>query len=113
MKKPFVKRDILIDYTTLCKYIDKRLVDMVDRSFFGTVCNIVSFHIDSNAVMSRDIIKVQKKLEGSNSRTMYFAYNFTLEAVDLINDSGGAAFYMQDFPWTDQRLSAVRNSIRG
>ncbi|MBQ1463566.1 MAG: hypothetical protein IIZ18_02030 [Ruminococcus sp.] len=113
MKKPFVKRDVTVNYDNLCKYIDKRLVDMVDRSFFGNVCNIVSFHIDSNAVMSRDILKVQKKLEGSNSRTMYFAYNFTLEAVDLINDSGGAAFYMQDFPWTDQRLAAVRNSIHG
>lgn len=113
MKKPFVRRDVTISYDNLCKYIDKRLVDMVDRSFFGTVCNIVSFHIDDHAVMSRDIIRIQKKLEDSSSRTMYFAYNFTLEAVDLINSSGGAAFYMQDFPWTDQRLAAVRNSIHG
>ena len=112
MKKVSMKHNIYCNYENLKKYLPERYVTLVSKSYYGEMVNLISFSIDKTAITSSEVIKVQKKIANTEIRTFYFARCFTIEATKLISESNGVAFYLQDFPWFDERYNLIRGRNR-
>ena len=106
--KIFIKDEIYFNYENLSKYLPKRYITLVNRSYYGETVNIICFSIDKTAITSAEIIKAQKRVANAEIRTFYFARCFTVEATKLISEGNGVAFYIHDFPWYDERYNSVR-----
>ena len=103
-----IKPAIYCNYENLNKYLSKRYITLVSRSYYGETVNIICFSIDKTAITSAEIIKAQKRVANAEIRTFYFARCFTVEATKLISEGNGVAFYIHDFPWYDERYNRVR-----
>lgn len=106
-----IKPGIYCNYENLNKYLLKRYVSLVSRSYYGETVNLICFSIDKTAITSAEIIRAQKRVANTEIRTFYFARCFTIEATKIISESNGVAFYIHDFPWYDERYNSVRGGI--
>lgn len=107
MKKMSIKLEINCNYENLNKYLPVRYTTLVSKSYYNKIVNIISFSIDKTAITSGEIIKAQKKISNTEIKTLYFARCFTIEATKLISESNGVAFYLQDYPWFDERYNHI------
>ncbi len=103
-----IKAHVYCDYGNLEKNLSAQYVSLVGKSYYGEVVNLVSFSVDKTAITSSDVKKAQRKLSGTDLKTFYFARCFTIEASKLITESNGVAFYLNDFPWFDERYNIIR-----
>lgn len=108
--KANIRENITCNKENLKKYLPECYSCMVGKLLYSKTVTLISFNSDHHVITSNNVIKVQKKLK-SDILTLYFAYNFTLEATEIIHKSGGIAFYIQDFPWTDERYHEITNKL--
>lgn len=103
-----IKAQVYCDYDNLEKNLSAQYVSLVGKSYYGEVVNLVSFSVGKTAITSSEVKKAQRKLSGTDFKTFYFARCFTIEASKLITESNGVAFYLNDFPWFDERYNIIR-----
>ncbi len=108
--KIVIKSGIFCDYANLKKYLSAQYISLVSKCYYGEIVNLVCFPAD-DTITSSKVIKAQKKITNTEVQTLYFARCFTMEAVEVISESNGTAFYLKDFPWTDESYNNVRNNI--
>lgn len=106
--KTYIKHEIYCSYENLKKYLPARYVTLVNRNCYGETVNLICFSIDKTAITGGEITKAQKRIANTKIRTFYFARCFTVEAIKLIGESNGAAFYLIDFPWSDEGYNHIR-----
>lgn len=107
-----VKLKVPCSYDNLKKHLPARYVLMVSNNYYGETVNLVWFSIDKGAITSGEILKAQKRIGNTEIRTLYFARCFTIEASALIAERNGAAFYLNDFPWFDERYHRMRGGTK-
>lgn len=112
MKKVSMKQNIYCNRENLNKYLPERYAALVSKSCYGETVNFISFSIDKTAITSSEVIKALKRIANTEIRTFCFARCFTMEAAEFISERNGVAFYMQDFPWSDERYNLIRGGSR-
>lgn len=108
MKKNFIKTGVYCNHENLKKYLPAQYVVLVSKCYYGENANLICFSADKNAVTSSEIIKARKKIDNVKFRSFYFARCFTVEAIKIITENNDAAFYLNDFPWFDERYNIIR-----
>lgn len=109
--KVIIREEIKCDHDNLKKYLPSRFVPLVHKRFFGQTVTLICFPNVSEVVTSNGLKKALKKVKNTDITVLFFAYNFTVEAVKIINETGGEEFTFSNFDWKDEEYSRIRNSI--
>ncbi|HEZ7986783.1 MAG TPA: hypothetical protein RWO09_07605 [Ruminococcus sp.] len=109
--KAEIRKEIYCSYDNMKKYLPPQYIDLVNKNFYGKVINIVCFPIGTT-IASGNIKKVLKKINNSDTVTLYFARCFTLDAIEMIRENNGEACAGIEFPWTDERYNRIRSGTR-
>ena len=102
-----IHEEVCCDNRNLKKYLPARYAPLVYKTYYKQIVTFICFPIDST-ITSKSVEKALKRIKNPNITMLYFANCFTLEAIKIINEKNGAAFALNEFPWTDDRYNQIR-----
>lgn len=108
--KVIIREEINCDYDNLKKYLPSQFLPLVHRRFYDQTVTLICFPVNKT-VTSNCLKKALKKVKNTNITALFFARCFTVEAVKIINETGGEIFVLSGFPWTDESYNHIRESL--
>lgn len=105
--KIIIKQEI--SYPEIQKYLPAYYRDLIPTNAPADgLMNIVMFPLSGKVIFGRQAAKAAEKID-NGLKTLFFSYNFTREATELIHAHGGLIFTTSNFDWSDNDWKKYKN----